>query len=153
MKKLISILLILFAASFLLSSSCNKNDNPPAPIKTKTQLLTQSPWKFKSATAGGSDASGFLQACQKDNIYTFAAAGTGTTDEGPSKCNTGDPQITSFTWNFASNETMLQVSSVFFSNTNTNFDLVSLTETELVVKTFYTPPIGPFIEVTITFQH
>ncbi|MGH2553590.1 MAG: lipocalin family protein, partial [Chitinophagaceae bacterium] len=152
MKKLLAIFLVIIAANFFIYSSCNKSDNPPAP-KTKTQLLTQSPWKFKSATANGSDASGYLQACQRGNIYTFAAAGTGTADEGPTKCNAGDPQSTSLTWNFANNETVLHISTSLFTNTSNDFTLISLTETELIVSTFYTPPVGPSIVVTITFQH
>lgn len=153
MKKIIPILLILFAANFLISSSCNKNDDPPAPVKTKTQLLTQSPWKFKSAMVGTTDYSSSLQACQRDNIYSFAAAGTGTTDEGPTKCNGADPQTTNFTWNFTTNETIIHVSSPFFTNTTNDFNLITLTETELVVSTSYTPPFGPILLITVTFQH
>src|SRR5258705_5509909 len=78
MKKQLSFLFVVVAANFFIYSSCNKTDYTPPTPKTKTQLLTQGSWKFKSATANGADASGFLQACQKDNIYTFVAAGTGT---------------------------------------------------------------------------
>jgi hypothetical protein len=152
MKKQIRLLFVLVAANFFIFSSCHKTDTPPAP-KTKTQLLTQATWKFKSATAGGSDASGYLLACQKDNIYTFLAAGTGTVDEGLTKCNVADPQTTSLTWNFATNETILHVSAPLFSNTGNDFTLVSLTETVIVVSTYYTPLVGPSILVTITFLH
>jgi hypothetical protein len=153
MKKQVSLLIVLFAANFFIFSSCNKNDyNPPAP-KTKTQLLTQGSWKFKSATANGGDASGFLSACQKDNIYTFVAGGTGTADEGATKCNVGDQQTNSITWNFATNETILHINVSLFSNTSNDFNLISISGTELVVSTFYTPPVGPSVLVTITFQH
>jgi hypothetical protein len=152
MKKLIHFLGILIAANFFIFSSCHKTDTTPVP-KTKTQLLSQSTWKFKSATANGSDASSYLQTCQKDNIYTFLAAGTGTTDEGATKCNAGDPQTTSFTWNFAASETMLHISSSFFANTGNDFTLLSLTETEIVVSTYYTPIVGPSVLINITFQH
>ena len=153
MKKQLGFLFVLIAANFFIYSSCNKSDYTPPAVKTKTQLLTQSSWKFKSATANGADASGYLQACQKDNIYTFLAAGTGTADEGPTKCNVSDPQATSLTWNFANNETMLHISTALFTNTSNDFTLISLSETELVVSTTYTPPVGPVILVTITFQH
>ena len=153
MKKQLRLLFVLIAANFFIYSSCNKSD-PPAPTpKTKTQLMTQSSWKFKGATANGADASGYLQACQKDNIYTFVAAGTGTTDEGLTKCNAGDPQTTPLTWSFMSNETILHINAALFTNTSNDFTLISLSDTELVVSTVYTPPVGPVILVTITFQH
>jgi hypothetical protein len=153
MKKQLGFLCVLIAANFFIYSSCNKSDyNPPTP-KTKTELLTQGSWKFKSATANGGDASGFLSACQKDNIYTFLAAGTGTADEGLTKCNGADPQTTSLTWSFLTNETILHINTALFTNTSNDFTLISLSETELVVSTFYTPPVGPVVLVTITFQH
>ena len=153
MKKQISFLLILIAANFFIFSSCNKSEDPPPPPKTKTQLLTQSTWKFKSATASGTDISSQLQTCQKDNILTFAAAGTGTVDEGATKCNAIDPQISSLTWNFASGETILHVSTSLFAGTGNDFTLISLTETELVVSIGYAPPVGPILLIVITFQH
>lgn len=152
MKKHLRLLFALVAVNFFIFSSCNKNDDPPI-VKTKTQLLSQSSWKFKGATANGSDASSYITACQKDNIYAFLATGAGTTDEGATKCNAADQQTTSFSWNFATNETVIQVSSAFFTNTSNDFTLMSLTETELVVSTYYIPPVGPSILVTITFQH
>jgi hypothetical protein len=152
MKKHLSLLLVLITSTFFIFSSCNKDDDPPVP-KTKTQLLTQGTWKFKSASAGGTDYSSSLQACQKDNVYTFITGGNGTTDEGLLKCNPADNQTTSFTWIFTTNETVIQVSSAFFTNTSNNFDLISLTETEMIVSTYYNPPLGPSILVTITFLH
>lgn len=152
MKKQLGFLCVLITANFFIFGSCNKSDDPPAP-KTKTQLLIQGTWKFKSATASGTDVSSSLQACQKDNIITFAAAGTGTIDEGPSKCNAIDPQISSLTWNFASNETILHISATLFAGTGNDFTLISLTETELVVSIGYAPPVGPIILIVITFQH
>ncbi len=152
MKKLLSFLCVLIAANFFISSSCNKSDDPPPP-KTKTELLTTGSWRFSSATYNGADASGYLQACQKDNFYIFLVAGTGTVNEGPTTCNVGDPPTSSFTWNFATNETILHVNAPFFSNTSNDFTLVSISETQLVVSTLYTPPVGPSITVTVTFVH
>jgi hypothetical protein len=153
MKQQLRFLLVLVSANFFLFSSCNKNDNPPAP-KTKTQLLSQGTWKFLSAKVGGTDYSSSLQACQKDNILTFTTAGTGTIDEGAIKCNpVTDPQTSPLTWNFASGETILHVSVSLFSGLGNDFTLISLTETELTVSIVYTPPAGPSLTVVITFQH
>lgn len=117
----------LFFAGTLLSCKKN-NDSPP----TKTELLTTGSWKFSSATSSGVDISGALQACQKDNIYTFATGGTGTADEGATKCNGADPQTSAFTWAWLSNETMLQISATLFSGATGDITIISLTETELV---------------------
>lgn len=129
MKKLI--LFTLLTSIIAISFSCSKDDNG-TPQKTKTELLTTGTWKFSSATSGGIDVSSFLQSCQKDNIYTFATGGTGTVDEGPTKCNSGDPQTSPFTWAWLSNETMLQLSTTLFSGAGGDVTLISLTETELV---------------------
>lgn len=147
-------LAVLTLSAFFMLTGCGKNDNNTTPpAKTKTELLTLSAWKYKSATVGGADASSYLQACQKDNVLTFLANGTGSGDEGPTKCNAGDPQTNSFTWNFASGETILHTSNQVFSNTSNDFTIISLTATELVVETTYTPIAGPSLLVRVTFQH
>jgi hypothetical protein len=143
-------LLLISGLALFLFFSCKEDTAEP---KTKTQLLTQGSWKFSAATANGGDASSYLQACQKDNIYTFVAAGTGTMDEGPSKCNAADPQTSTFNWNWATNETILHINTPLFSGSGNDFTLVSLTETELKVSFTYTPPIGPSIIIVATFIH
>lgn len=152
MKKQFAFLIPTFILVLFVVSSCGKEDDPIV-VKTKTELLAQGSWKFKSATVGGVDASSSLQACQKDNILTFTAAGAGTIDEGLTKCNGGDPQQAFLTWNFAANETTLHVSNPLFTNTGNDFTLVSISETELVVSIGYAPPVGPVVLVTITFSH
>jgi hypothetical protein len=139
----------------LFVSSCGKDEEPPV-VKTKTQLLTQSSWRFKSASASGIDISNQappFDPCRKDNILTFTAAGAGTIDEGATKCAGGDPQTSPVTWSFLSSETMLRISAPLFPNTGNDFTLVSLSETELVVSIGYAPPVGATILVTITFNH
>ena len=131
-------------------TSCDKEDTPP---KSKTVLLTQASWKYKSATIGGADASAFIQACQKDNILVFAAAGTGNVNEGASKCNAGDPDTIPFTWIFNSGETIVEVSVALIAGGSTSMTIRSLTETELVLSIYYTPLVGPSQEMIVTFQH
>lgn len=130
MKNLTNLFLFVVAVIFISTGCKKKHDDTPA--KTKTQLITQGTWKFSSATSGGFDISGLLQSCQKDNTLTFQANGSGTIDEGASKCNAGDPQSNPFTWNFANSENTLHVSTVLFSSGSNDFTIVSLTETQLV---------------------
>ncbi|MBL0130356.1 MAG: lipocalin family protein [Chitinophagaceae bacterium] len=152
MKKQLSLFIFLLTFSSLLFYSCSNKDTTPAP-KTKTQLLTQSTWKFKGATVGGADFSGSLQACQKDNLLTFVSTGTGTLDEGTAKCTVTDPQTNPFTWNFATNETILHISTILFTGGNSDFTIVSLTETSLVVYQNISFGPGPVFNAVISFMH
>lgn len=84
---------LLFASLGLLSLSpvfvsCSKDDdNSPAP-KTKTELIAQSTWKFDKATAGlYGDISAYIDACYKDNIFTFQSNGNGNVNEATVICS------------------------------------------------------------------
>jgi len=138
--------IILFSSLF---SACKKSSH----VKTSTELLTQSSWKFSKATVNGVDISSSLQACQKDNIIVFAAAGTGSVDEGSTKCNSGDPQTVTFTGSFTNNETILHISAAIFAGASNDFTIMTLSETELVVSFPYTPPVGPTLQMVVTFIH
>jgi hypothetical protein len=154
MKNKLVFLASSFAVILIALLSCNdKSDTPP---KTKTQLLAQGTWKFKSASASGTDISNQsppFDPCKKDNILTFTAAGAGNVNEGATKCNGADPDNVPFTWTLTNNETTLTVSAALFNGLNNNFTLVSVSETELVVSQGYAPPVGPVLLVQITFQH
>lgn len=152
MKKQLLPLLTLLAACFFVFAACDKNDDDPQ--KTKTQLLTQGSWKFKSATANGTDVSNQnppFSACRKDNILTFTAAGAGTVSEGALSCSPAEN--TTFTWNFASGETIVHVSTPLYPGTGNDFTVVSLSETQMVLQIGYQPIAGPVILITITFEH
>lgn len=152
MRTILSVASMALLLPVLVSVSCNKkDDNTPAP-KTKTLLITQSTWKFSSATVGGTNVSAFLQACQKDNILTFASNGSGVLDEGPAKCNSGDPQTNPFTWSFQNNETQLFISATLFTGGSSTFNLVSLTETELILSQNITVS-GSTQNAVVTFVH
>jgi len=134
----------------LFFTACSKSDSSSS--KTKTELITQSSWKFSNAKVSGTDVSAFLQTCQKDNILVFAAAGTGTLDEGAAKCNSSDPQTNPFTWNFATNETVLHVSTVLFTGGSSDFNIVSLTDAQLVLSQDITVS-GSTQNAVVTFIH
>lgn len=123
----------LILACSLLFGACKKNndkDDTPQQ-KTKTELISTGVWKFSTATVGGFNVSSQLQSCQKDNTMTFTSTGNGTVDEGGTKCNSGDPQTSPFTWNFASNETILHVSAIFFTGGSNDFNVLEISETTL----------------------
>ncbi|MEK7226425.1 MAG: hypothetical protein AAB221_12205 [Bacteroidota bacterium] len=132
MKK--QILHFLVAACFitLISVSCNKDDNNTTPAKTKTQLIMQGSWSFDKIFQGTTDVTLGTPACYKDNVVTFTTTTNGTVNEGANIC--ASPAPATFTWSWNSGETILQLNTSFFPGGSTNFTLVSLTETALVVS-------------------
>jgi len=150
MKKQLNFLLlsILFSSTVLIS--CKKDDDPDE--KTNTELITAGTWRFGAAFIGTADVSSGLQTCQKDNTMVFAAAGTGTLDEGPTKCNSADPQTVPFTWSFSSNETILNVSATLFTGGSNTFNVVTINESQLVLSQTVTISGTPQ-NVTVTFLH
>jgi major membrane immunogen (membrane-anchored lipoprotein) len=151
MKRLNLAAVVVLSIS-LLFAACSKSDSNNTS-KTKTQLITQGSWKFSSATVNGTDVSSLIQTCQKDNTLTFSATGgTGTLDEGATKCSASDPQTTPFTWSFTNNESTLHVSQVFFTGGSSDFTIVSLTDTQLVVSQIVNVS-GTMQTAVITFIH
>jgi hypothetical protein len=107
MKKILFLVSVLAIAV----SGCKKDDDP-----SNTDKLTGKAWKVKSITVdpaisfGGTlitDIFSQLDDCDKDNTSTFNADKTYLDDEGATKCNPLDPQTTSGTWAFNSDETVL----------------------------------------------
>lgn len=148
MKKYFFTLISSFFLTIIIFSSCQKDVETP-DTKTKTELITQGTWKYKSATVGGTAYS--IPACQQDNIYSFLTIGTGSMDEGATKCNSSDPSPVPFTWSFESGETSILFSVPIFGTNSVT--LVSISETELVVSYPYTPPAGPTLLIVVTFIH
>lgn len=129
MNKLILFAAVLFISPFF--TGCNKNDDPP---KSNTDYIIQGSWKFDKATSNGSDVSGFVQACYKDNTLTFVANGNGTLDEGALKCNSGDPQSINFTWNFTNNGGTLNVNATVIAGQSGAFSVITLNDSQLVLE-------------------
>ena len=130
MKQLRLVFAILLFSGLMLGA-CKKSSTH---VKTNTDFITQASWTFDNAKVNGADVSLFIQPCQKDNVLTFSSNGTGTLDEGPTKCNSSDPQTDPFNWNFASNETVLHVSTVLFTGGSSDFTIVTLNDTQLVLS-------------------
>lgn len=138
---------ILFVAAFTLlfyvackksSTTDNNNNNtttnppPPPPPPTHTQLVTAHPWKYNSGkvhTAFG-DTTLPIQACRIDNSYTFVPGGTGTMDEGATKCASTDPQTSPFTWSLSQPDSMtITLNGAAFFGVGGSFKIVTLNDT------------------------
>jgi len=138
--------LVLFSASLV---SCKKSSSH---VKTKTELLTQTTWRFDHATATGfGDITTQIPACYKDNITTFVSNGTGTIDESTNICSPSTAG--SFTWSFQSNETILHLSTILFTGGSGDFTIISLTETNLIISQLITISPLPATTVEFTFKH
>lgn len=153
MKNQFYTLLLVIASGALLTGCKKDKDNDDEPTaKTKTELISTGSWKFSSATVSGINVASFIQACQKDNILTFQANGSGSIDEGLTKCNGGDAQTSPFTWNFTTNESILHASAIFFTGGSNDFNVVSITDTQLVGSQMVDFGGGPQ-NVVVTFIH
>ena len=147
MNKLLSFSLLCF--TILIFSNCNKNDNPPP---SNSDYITKAAWKFDKATAGGTDVSAFINSCYKDNTMIFVANGNGTFDEGASKCNSGDPQTTNFTWNFTNNGSTLNVNAAIIAGQSGSFTVITLNDTQMVLEGTITTSSGN-VTGQIYFKH
>jgi hypothetical protein len=110
------ILFLILFASFSLFPSCNKDDNydnqtPP----TKTELLTAGPWKrtalisnpaydWNANGVSDTDVLSIMFPCEKDNFDEYKTNGIFESNEGPTKCNSTDPQTWTETWELIGNE-------------------------------------------------
>lgn len=104
----------------------------------KTQQLTSADWKYNNG--GISDANGnviidfsttgTIPSCSLDNTIRFNSDGSGTVSENTNVCN-GTPATTNFTWNFASNQTLLNVSGGAVAGIGGSFKIKTLSNTQL----------------------
>ena len=130
---------MILLATFVMATavSCKKDDDSPA---SKTDLITGKNLVVTAMTVnpgieyGGIEYTDFfaiMPACSKDDVTVFNTDGTATFDEGATKCDAGDPQTTSGTWQFQDNETKLQVVS---DGDTEIFNIVELTSSKLKIS-------------------
>jgi len=146
MNKLILATVLSFTVLFF--TNCNKNDNPPP---SNTDYITKSSWKFSSAKAGGTDVTGNVPACFKDNTMLFVANGTGTISENSTVCSPASPS--SFTWVFQNNGTEINMSTPIVTGGSGVFKIVLLNDANLVVSQTMTIAPFPATTVELTFIH
>ena len=152
--------ILLFAVLF---TSCQKKSDPDPNQTTKTDLISKSTWKYENAgidqdkngtidVAISTLAPNLILSCQTDNILSFKVNNSGTVDEGATKCNTADATTTNFNWNFADNETSLNISNNVFSIMNGKSKIVTLTETALALSRD-TLVFGSNVALVVTLKH
>jgi hypothetical protein len=124
-------LLLIFSALILVAFSCKKDKS-----ESNTDKLTGKYWIATAITIdpainlGGTQISDWyaqMDACEKDNLQKFDKNGIYTFDEGASKCDVADPQTTTGTWAFNTDETVISVTDVDGTYSYTIIDLSSST--------------------------
>jgi hypothetical protein len=151
--------LILLACSIFLFS-CEKDDDDTPAEPTKTELMTKASWKYDNAGVDADrngtidfPAGTMLQACLTDNILTLSANGTGNVDEGPTKCDAAQPQTSALTWNFTSNETMINLSGGGIVGISGQAKILALSSTALSLSKDTTiAPLGN-VALIVNLKH
>lgn len=139
--------------SVFLFPSCQDDD--PFVLKSKTELLAQGSWSFDKATTGNPpvDVSINIPACYKDNIVSFTTNGSGSV-QNTVVCTPTDVTPATFTWTFQTNETVISLNAPLFPGGSSSFNLVSLTETALVIsQDVVVPPATTPTNVVFYYKH
>jgi hypothetical protein len=129
----------------LLFVQCKKDSKP----QTKTEILTSGKWKTSSYTINPAfdwDGDGTTETdilsvsdeCSKDDFVQFNSNGTILGDEGPTKCDPGDPQTFSLTWSFEENETKLNIDGDVYTIETLSDQQIKLSIVEDFDATSYT---------------
>jgi hypothetical protein len=140
MKIFSSLLLISGICAGLLA--CTKDSTPdPTPASSNMTNLTASTWLYENAGVDA-DKNGTIDLpltatevppCLADNKLTFKSDNTAIADEGATKCNTSNPQTSTFNWNFSNNEKVLNISSPVFAVFSGNLNILTLNSTKLTL--------------------
>jgi len=142
--------------------SCNKDDNNGNDdVKAKTTLLTSATWKYdtaaidvdKNGTPDQALPAGYIENCEKDNTITFKSDSTGTLNEGATKCNSTDPQTTSFKWWFKDNGATLYSPDPIFGGLSGDAKVSELTSTKLRVLKEVTVAPSYTVNIVLDLKH
>ena len=148
---------MIFSLCLAAFASCSKGDDDDGE-PTPTQLLTTVPWKYDNA---GIDANGdgtidtalpdgTIEDCDKDNTYTFQPDGTGTMDEGATKCDPSNPQSIPFQYSLNSNASVINFPDTVITGISGDVAIKKLTATQLVLSKSI--EIGIPIPVTVVVE-
>ena len=133
MKTLKPLLFILVIVT--IAFSCKKDSK-----KTNNDYLIDKYWIQTGLTVdppiliGGTsitDVWSQVPTCQQDDLQKFSNGGVYTSDEGASKCSPNDPQTTTGTWSFNSDQTILSITK---NNQTVSYTIVELTGSTAKLK-------------------
>ena len=110
MKK-VHLLLAIAMLSLVVACKKDKSDD-----SVRMNLITTGEWKLVALTSQpGHDVDGdgiadtdmfaFMDLCETDNLIVFKKSGEYQVDEGPTKCDPSDRQVSTSHWQFTNNDT------------------------------------------------
>lgn len=134
-NNLIAVLFLILFTSVVIVSSCKKDEES---TMTKQEMLTSKPWKISTSKTNG--VASTIEACNLDDILTFATDGTYTNNIGTIKCSANEKNFTS-TWSLSADEKNLIANG-------TSLNLVELTNSIFV----YSMTSGS-ITIVVTYIH
>ena len=159
MKKVV---FLSFVAMALFTIGCSKDKGNDGASERMT-LITSAAWKYdnaqidydKNGTPDMGLPPGLLEDCDKDNIITFNNDGTGTIDEGSTKCDMGNPQSVGITWEFKDDAKVINIPENIFGNFSGDAQIKTLTATKLtLVKSIHVDdPIPADVNVILDLKH
>ncbi|HRE50978.1 MAG TPA: hypothetical protein PK339_06145 [Flavitalea sp.] len=149
-------LLILVGLSAFVFASCKKDKDAD-----KVQLLTVSVWKYDTAAIDQNNdgvmdqpiPSEIIGDCAKDNTISFAADGSGISDEGALKCDEEDPQTTPFTWTLGEGQSSLILDGNLFAGIDGEFKLITLTNSRMELSKMVDIIPGVSVNVILRLKH
>lgn len=132
--KTIKLLALGLATSALMFTACKKEDKT-TETTSKSTLLTGKDWRMIGLTltspSGTVDIYATMDACDKDDLEEFLAAGTVVSKPGATKCDPAEPDSSpGGNWAFLNNESQLRV----IDGDTTLMDITELTATSLKLK-------------------
>jgi hypothetical protein len=121
------------------------------------ELITAAPWKLDAAYFDGNDDGnpdlplppGTIESCDADNIVTLRTDGTGTVDEGPTKCDAGDPQSFEIVWEFTDSEKSINIPGAGIAGLSGEAKILQLTSSKLRLSKTITDPMPATIIVDL----
>jgi hypothetical protein len=153
--------LSLIALSFFSCQKESSNDDESKSPAKRMELITKAPWIYHHAgldmngdnTGETAIPSGYLEDCDLDNIITLNADGSGTVDEGATKCDAGAPQSYPLTWEFKDNANVVTIPNGSFGPLSGDAIILELTETKLKLKKDVTIPLLNTVIVIVELKH
>lgn len=158
MKKYLFAFLLIGIVVF----GCQKDDkNNNNSNQANMQLITSATWKYdtamidadKNGTPDQALPPGYIDNCEKDNTITFKSDSTGILNEGATKCNSTDPQTTTFTWYFKDNGATLYSPDPIFGGLSGDAKVGELTSTKLRVLKEVTVAPSYTVNIVLDLKH
>lgn len=149
---------IVALAGILFIAACSKKSSS----KAKAAYITSASWKFSQAgldldsngTIDFPAPAGYVPACSTDNIFTFKSDGSGTEDEGATKCTATDPQTTPFNWSLINNDTEINFSTSIIAGVGGSAKIIEVNDSKFVVsKKVAAPGFSALQNVIVVMVH